>query len=93
MGTRFGAARFKAAVDWRSRQGWRLAQSALGVIDTALQYYPDERTLLEWRDVLTERIPWIRVSKLIEEAEKEAFKSNYGGSLESISRCSLLSRP
>ncbi|HQZ97706.1 MAG TPA: hypothetical protein PLP21_15395 [Pyrinomonadaceae bacterium] len=52
------------------------AQNALGVIDTALQYYPLEKSLIESREVLQEMIVSIKVSNWIERAERAAFKGD-----------------
>ncbi len=56
-------------------------QGAINVIDTALQFYPDERTLIESRGVLIEMLASIQVTRLVEKAEREAFKANYDGAL------------
>ena len=53
------------------------AQSAINVIDAALAYYPNERDLLESRDVVLEMITSIKVSHWVEEAERAAFKGDY----------------
>jgi tetratricopeptide (TPR) repeat protein len=53
------------------------AQKALGVIETALQYYPDERRLIESEEAVREFVTSIRVSHFIEQAERSAFKGNY----------------
>ena len=53
------------------------AQKALHVIETALQYYPDERRLIESEAAVSEFITSIRVSHFIEQAERSAFKGNY----------------
>lgn len=49
------------------------ARNAVGVIDYALDFYPQERSLLDSRDILTEIIVSIEVSGIVEEAEKAAF--------------------
>jgi hypothetical protein len=53
------------------------AQKALSVIETALQFYPDERRLVESEDAVREFVTSIRVSHFIEQAERSAFKGNY----------------
>lgn len=53
------------------------AQKALGVIQTALQYYPDERRLIESEAAISEFVTSIRVSHFVEQAERSAFKGNY----------------
>jgi hypothetical protein len=51
----------------------RSAKDALGVIDFALQSYPAEESLLESRDVIREMSVSIKVSDLVERAERAAF--------------------
>ena len=53
------------------------AQEALGVLNSALQFYPDEARLKESETVLKEFIASIKVSHWIEQAERAAFKGNY----------------
>ena len=53
------------------------AQKALQVIETALQYYPDERRLVESEEAIREFVTSIKVSHFIEQAERSAFKGNY----------------
>ncbi len=53
------------------------AQSALNVIDLALESYPSESNLLQSHEVLTEMIVSIKVSHWAERAERSAFKGNY----------------
>jgi hypothetical protein len=55
-------------------QKLRAAKDALGVIEFALQAYPAETTLLESRDVVNEMAVSIRVSDLVERAERAAFR-------------------
>lgn len=55
----------------------RAATDALGVIDFALQNYPADEDLLQSRVVLTEMSVSIRVTDLIERAERAAFKNDY----------------
>jgi Tfp pilus assembly protein PilN len=54
-----------------------LSQRALIAIDSALQFYPEEKKLLESKDALNEFIASIKISHWIEQAEREAFKKNY----------------
>lgn len=49
-------------------------QKALGVIDTALEFYPQEKQLLESKDAIIEFNFTTKLSHLIESAEKAAFK-------------------
>jgi len=53
------------------------AQRALSVLESALQYYPDEMQLLDSVKAIKGFIVSVRVSHLTEEAEKEAFKGRY----------------
>jgi tetratricopeptide (TPR) repeat protein len=53
------------------------AQKALTVLDSALQFYPDETQLIESGNALKEFIASIKVSHWIEQAERSAFKGNY----------------
>ena len=53
------------------------AQKALNVIQTALQYYPNEQRLIESEDAIIEFVTSIRVSHFVEQAERSAFKGNY----------------
>ena len=53
----------------------RAAKDAMGVIEFALQSYPAEDSLLESRDVLREMAVSIKVSDLVERAERAAFKN------------------
>lgn len=53
------------------------AQKALTVLDSALQFYPNERRLVESENALKEFIASIKVSHWIEQAERSAFKGNY----------------
>ncbi|HEX6125906.1 MAG TPA: hypothetical protein VFZ23_11090 [Pyrinomonadaceae bacterium] len=52
------------------------AQAALGVLDFALESYPRDLTLLDSRKVLLELISSLKVSELIDKAERAAFKGN-----------------
>ncbi len=53
------------------------AQRALSVLDSALQYYPNEIQLTESEEAVKEFIATIKVSHLVEQAEKSEFKGNY----------------
>jgi tetratricopeptide (TPR) repeat protein len=53
------------------------AQAAIGVLETALQFYPDESRLLESLDTVKEFSASIRISHWIERAERAAFKEDY----------------
>lgn len=55
----------------------KTAQKALTVLDSALQFYPDDNKLLESEDALKEFVASIKVSHRIEQAERAAFKGNY----------------
>ena len=52
-------------------------QTAINVIDSALEYYPNESALLESHELLHEMLTSIRVSHFVEKAERSAFKGNY----------------
>lgn len=53
------------------------AQRAFGVIDSALQFYPEEERLLNSIESVREYIVSIKVNHWIEQAERAAFKENY----------------
>lgn len=53
------------------------AQNALSVIESALESYPAEDSLLQSQNVLRDLIVSIKVSDWIERAERSAFKGNY----------------
>ena len=53
------------------------ARQALGVVDTALHTYPNERSLIETRSVLTELVVSLNVKGLVDEAEHAAFRGDY----------------
>lgn len=53
------------------------AQKALNVLETALQFYPNERRLIESEAAVREFATSIRVAHFIEQAERSAFKGNY----------------
>ncbi len=52
-------------------------QSALGVVEFALRAYPQESALLESQKVLLQLVSSIKISDLIERAERSAFKGNH----------------
>ena len=52
------------------------AQAALGIVEFALETYPHERTLLDSQRLLLELVSSIKVSDLVEKAERAAFKGN-----------------
>jgi len=53
------------------------AQSALSVVEFALQSYPEETALLDSQKVLVELVSSMRVTDLIEKAERSAFRGNH----------------
>jgi tetratricopeptide (TPR) repeat protein len=53
------------------------AQEALTVLDSALQFYPNEPQLTASESALKDFIASIKVSHWIEQAERAAFKGNY----------------
>ncbi len=52
------------------------AQKALGVVDFALSFYPDEKSLMDSHQALRGFLTSIKVSNLIEKAERAHFKGN-----------------
>ncbi len=57
------------------------AQKALTIIDSALQFYPQELNLQESEEALKDFIVSIKVTHWIEQAERSAFKGNYKRSI------------
>jgi hypothetical protein len=53
------------------------AQRALLVLNSALEFYPNDRQLIESENALKEFIISIKVSHWMEQAERAAFKGNY----------------
>jgi len=53
------------------------ANKALGVIESALESYPSESALLDSKTLLLDLIVSIKVTNIVEEAEKFAFKGDY----------------
>ena len=53
------------------------AQRALGVLDSAIEFYPNEKLLIDSILVVKDFIVSTRVSHWIEQAERAAFKENY----------------
>jgi tetratricopeptide (TPR) repeat protein len=53
------------------------AQKALAILDSALEFYPDEAELTESATAVEEFIASIKISHWIEQAERSAFKGNY----------------
>jgi hypothetical protein len=58
------------------------AQKALGVVDHALNYYPHDGALLDSKAVLGEFVASIKLSHLIEKAEKAAFNGSHTRALK-----------
>ncbi len=52
------------------------AHEAMGVLDYALGFYPDDRSLLDSRAALSEMVISVEVSRLVEDAEREVFQGN-----------------
>lgn len=52
------------------------AQKALSALNSALRFYPNERQLIESAEAVNEFIASIKISDLIEQAERAAFKGN-----------------
>ncbi|MCA1623934.1 MAG: hypothetical protein LC768_18525 [Acidobacteria bacterium] len=53
------------------------AHKAQSVLETALQFYPNDTQLIESEEVLKEFITSIKIFHWIEQAERAAFKKNY----------------
>jgi tetratricopeptide (TPR) repeat protein len=53
------------------------AQKALNILESAIEFYPDDRQLIESEDAVKEFIATVKVSHWIEQAERAAFKGNY----------------
>jgi hypothetical protein len=58
------------------------AQAALGVVEFALESYPQENALLDSHRLLVELVSSMRVSDLMERAERAAFKGNHKRALD-----------
>ncbi|MEO6051155.1 MAG: hypothetical protein ABIP78_07470 [Pyrinomonadaceae bacterium] len=53
------------------------AQNALNVIESALESYPAEQTLIQSQELLRDMVVSIQVAQWVEKAERAAFKGNY----------------
>lgn len=53
------------------------AQRSMSILETAVQYYPAEKQIIDSMEAVKEFIVSIRVSHWIEQAERAAFKENY----------------
>lgn len=53
------------------------ATRALNILESALQFYPEEQQLIESDSAVREFIAMIKVSHWMEQAERAAFKNNY----------------
>ena len=53
------------------------AQKAVAIVDSALEHYPDDKSLSESGDALREFVASIKLSNWIERAERAAFKGNH----------------
>jgi hypothetical protein len=58
------------------------AQKAVGVVDYALNYYPHDDELRDSRSALTEFVASIKLSHLIEKAERSAFNGNHARAIK-----------
>lgn len=58
------------------------AQKALGVVDFALNFYPNDASLTESKSALSEFVGSIKVSHMIEKAERADFKGNVSRALK-----------
>ncbi|MEO6655581.1 MAG: hypothetical protein ABIO36_05820 [Pyrinomonadaceae bacterium] len=54
-----------------------LAQHALNVIESALESYPSEQTLIQSQELLRDMVVSIQVAHWVEMAERAAYKGNY----------------
>lgn len=54
-----------------------IATKALNIIESAIEFYPDEQTLTESANAVKEFIASVKISHWIEQAERAAFKGNY----------------
>lgn len=54
-----------------------LAAKAVNILDSAIRFYPNEKQLVDSADVVREFIAIVKVSRLIEQAERCVFKENY----------------
>lgn len=61
----------------RSFERIEAAQNALGVIESALQFYPVEQSLIESHKLVLDLVASIKVSTWVEKAERAAFKGNF----------------
>jgi hypothetical protein len=62
----------------RSAEKVASAKKAVGVIDFALRFYPEESALVESREALRDFAASIKAAVLAEKAERALFKGNYG---------------
>jgi len=53
------------------------AQKALSVLESALQFYPNETRLIDSEEAIQEFVASIKISHSIEQAERAKFKENY----------------
>ena len=53
------------------------ARNALNVIESALESYPNEQSLIQSQELLRDMVVSIQVEHWVEEAERAAFKGNY----------------
>lgn len=56
-------------------------QNAVTVIDVALEFYPDELSLIESREVLSEMLASVKVSHFVERAERSVFEGDHKSAL------------
>ena len=60
-----------------SANGLKPAENALGVVESALEFYPSGPNLLESRDLLLDLVASTKVTDLIEKAESAALSGDY----------------
>ncbi len=67
----------EASIQVELSEKLELSQKALMAMDSALEFYPEDKKLNESKDALNEFISSIKISHWIEQAERETFKENY----------------
>lgn len=60
-----------------------LATKAVNILDSAVQFYPDEPKLIESLNAVREFVTTVKISHWIEQAERFAFKGNYNRAISS----------
>lgn len=55
------------------------AQSAINIVESALEHYPSERTLIESRELLADLLTSIKVAHWVEKAELAEYRGDFKG--------------